>query len=163
MKISKEERIKELYYELADPNLDGPIARLHMAEYLHLTQKSDDGYWLFLTKDQVKSIAEILIAHERLRSVKLFASVGLALIAGAYVFSKSSLFKKPNPVQDRLDYLLDENRVSTYTTEEFKVVMAEASALLANTAMGLLSEEELLKVQAEICDPSPETEDIQKG
>jgi len=155
MANNKEERIAELYNALGNPDLEGAMARVYMSEYLYLTgNHTENGAWIFLTREQITSIGAHLVARERFEVFRFVAAVGLGLVAGAYVFSKSSLFKKPNPVQDRLDYLLDEDRVRAYTTEEFKVAMAEASALLANKAMGLLSEEELLKVQAEICDPS---------
>ena len=130
MKISKEERIAELYNALGNPDLEGAMARVYMSEYLYLTgNHTENGAWIFLTREQIASVGAQLVARERFEVFRIVAAIGLGLMTASYVFSKSS-FKKVNPIQERIAYLMEPSRVEAYTTEEFQAAAAEASALL---------------------------------
>ena len=135
MANNKEERIAELYNALGNPDLEGAMARVYMSEYLYLTgNHTENGAWIFLTREQIASIAAQLVARERFEVFRIVAAIGLGLITASYVFSKSSLFKKVDPTQERIAYLCDSDRVAAYTTEEFQAAAAEACALLKEKA-----------------------------
>lgn len=161
--ITQQQRITELYDSLANPNLPDDLARSYMREFRELTGiTAESGQITFYGASPASKLDRIVDVSYK---VSILLSAAMVVVPVALIIRDHIRFKRAmrkSPVQERLDYILDEEQVKNYTTKQFQVAMAEASALLANRAMGLLSQEELEKVQAEICDPSPETEDIQK-
>ena len=156
--VSKEERVGELYRALANPMLPADLSRTYMHEFTELTgmgKESGIGQIMFLnenSKVETTTVDNLIIAGYK---VLLVIGVAMIVIPIAQLIHMEIKFRRQkSSVQRRIEYLCDSERVKSYTTDEFNAAMAEASALLASKALGLLSQEELLRVQAEICDPS---------
>lgn len=152
--ISQQQRITTLYDSLANPNLPDDLARSYMREFRELTGiTSESGQITFYASPPVNKVDEFIEGAYR---VTMLIGLSMMIVPIVFIVRDHIRFKralkKQTPVQKRLDWLLDEERVASYTNEQFKVAMAEVSALLANKALGLLSQDELEKVQAQICE-----------
>ena len=152
--ITQQQRITELYESLANKDLPDDLARPYMHEFLELTGiTAESGGITFYASSPPNKLDEFIEGAYR---ITMLVGLGMMVIPIVFIVKDHIRYKralkKSSVVQARIDWLLDEERLASYTTEQFKIAMAEASALLANKALGLLSKDDLEKVQAQICE-----------
>ena len=132
MGITKDERIAQLQKSIMDPRVPAKMARLDMSELLYLTKRDEDGAWFFLTKGEMCAMRAHFETIAKIETVRkaLIIGGGILIIAGIFNKWRKPKEEERSPRMERIFYLLDDDRAEAYTDEEFKVAMAEVSALL---------------------------------
>lgn len=136
--LTIDERAEELYISLGNPELPDALARLYASEYLFLRGKDQGGVWLFLRQREIDQIKEWLDLRKQFNTSLTIIFLGIGILSFVKLIEAIQEYRvmTQTATKRRLDYLLDPMRVESYTTEQFKVAMAEAASLLSGEITG---------------------------